>query len=229
MTTKRKVITSFVTGNYDDPGLHLIAEVAIEDLTGNATFPGNDTVPPLTQPPAPAPATPNLTDASADFFDKLKAARNGSTLDTAEKDASRVILEGMLNKWANYVNLVADGNVIKLRTSGFDLNEEKQKKGILPAPDGLRVSSPGLGQLEAKLIPVKGAGGYNFRITEVDFSTEAPVPGVQPFTVSTVPGNLFMADDPRLVRTKCYKIEASAIGSDRTAVNWSDPAFVVIS
>lgn len=230
MNTKRKALISFA--GLEDTYVHLIAARVLLKLTGNANypFPTNDTVPPLTQPPDPAPPTPNLTDANALYFTKLlNSGHQASTADNNAKDEARVIVEGMLNKWAVYVNLRADGNLAKLLTSGFDLNKEKEKAGILPAPETPKVSSPGAGQFEGKTKPVRGAGGYLWRFIEVDFDTEAPVPGAVPFTIPTVPGKVFIADDERLKRATAYKVQVAAIGADRTATNWSDGAVLIIS
>lgn len=228
MATKRKVIINF--RNYSDAELYLVGSRTLLNLTGNTHFPDIDSLPPLTQPAEPAPPTPNLTNANALYFTKLLySGPQGSTEANNAKNEAREVVEGMLNKWASYVNLVADGNLGMLLSSGFDLNKEKQKAGILPAPEGIKVSSPGAGQLEARIDPVKGSNSYNWLLTEVDFATEAPVTGVQPFTISTVPGRIFLADDERIVRGKCYKIQAAAIGTDRSAVNWSNGAVTIIS
>lgn len=228
MNTKRKALISFA--GYEDSYLHLIAARVLLKLTGNTDFPGNNTVPPLTQPAEPAPPTPNLTGAIADYFTKLQnSGHQASTAANNAKNDARVIVEEMLNKWGTYVNLVADGNLAKLLTTGFELNKEKEKAGILPAPESPKVSSPGAGQFEGRTKPVRGAGGYLWLFVEVDFDTEAPVPGAVPFTIPTVPGKVFIADDERLDRGKAYKVQVAAIGADRTATNWSDGAVLIIS
>lgn len=226
MTTKRKVITNF--GNYRDAELHVVSEGALDNLTGNTNFPGNETVPLLTQPPSPAPLTPNLTSASADYFTKLKKARSRKDADVIAKDAARVVLEGMLNKWANYVNLAAAGDLTKLITSGFDLNKERQKAGILLAPEGLKVSSPGVGQLFATVDAVDNAAAYKWKIRELD-ANDLPVIGIASIEEVTTATQLFLADDNRIVSTKRYSVQVVAVGSDRRAVNWADPVYVTIA
>lgn len=223
MQTTRKVITSFTISNYPDSDLYVFSQIVLTKLTGNATFPAIDALPPLTQPPAPAPPTPNLTDASSGFFTALQKARKGSVADTVAKDSARKTLTDMLSKWANYVNLIAKGEMAQLITSGFDINKERQKIGILEKPATPTVSSPGVGQIKATGSPVDGAGAYKYEFQRLDLTNDQPV-GL-PIYYDKTSTEIFRAG---LVPGSRWAIRYVAVGSDDSAENWSDAAKVTV-
>lgn len=215
MNTLRKVITSF--GTIEDAKLYVRGEVVIQKLTGNPTFPGIPSLPPLTQPASPAPAVPNLTDANSDFLAALVNADSGDTLTTSAKNDARALISGMLNSWADYINLIAKGNLTQLLTSGFIMNKLRQKAAALPKPDAPVVSSPQAGQLLAAVNAVTGAFAYLWKVQQVDATTGAPI-GIA-LLYPTTPAHLMLTGRPNTTR---WEVSVLAIGTNDEEENWSD-------
>ena len=69
-------------------------------------------------------------------------------------------MQNLLSKLANYVNLIADGDVVKLDSSGFELNKEHHAIGMLEAPQTITLNSVHEGQVEIKIGKVEGAFSY---------------------------------------------------------------------
>ena len=59
---------------------------------------------------------------------------DGNKVDTANKNAARVDLTDALSSLANYVNLTAENDLVKLQSSGLDLTSLPTPVGILDAP-----------------------------------------------------------------------------------------------
>jgi hypothetical protein len=76
-----------------------------------------------------------------DYANKLEIAKNGSTLDTAIKNAAKLVLTDQMRVLATEVNRQANGDILKLQSSGFTLAKERAKTGILPKPTGFKVKS----------------------------------------------------------------------------------------
>ncbi len=64
---------------------------------------------------------------------------DGSKADTANKNAARVNLQESISLLANYVNLTAENDLVKLESSGFNVSAIPTPVGILPAPN-LKIS-----------------------------------------------------------------------------------------
>ena len=76
-----------------------------------------------------------------------------------------------MSKLAIYVNLTADGNLVKLESSGFQLNKEPHTHGILEAPHAISLSSIHAGQVEIKIDKVANASGYLVMYKEISEET----------------------------------------------------------
>ena len=59
---------------------------------------------------------------------------DGNKADTANKNATRTDLVNALSLLANYVNLTAENDLVKLESSGFNLTKTPTPVGILDAP-----------------------------------------------------------------------------------------------
>jgi len=144
---KQKAIIDY-TGVKDND-LTEVAELVILKMTGNPDFPN----PPVT--------IPDLTIAKSNYASALAIAQDGTKQDTANKNAMRLILEGMLAQIADYVNDVADGNYGMMVGSGFPISKVPEPIGILPAPEKFIVSEGGdPGQVKIEIGGVDRSTGY---------------------------------------------------------------------
>ena len=87
------VKVSFAFAELGDQHLDNFAQLVINGMTGNATYP----TPPVTMA--------NLQTALDDFIAKVSAALSGGSVNTAAKNNSREALLGMLRQLATYVQL----------------------------------------------------------------------------------------------------------------------------
>ena len=90
----------------------------------------------------------------------LVKAKDGSKEDTANKNAWRLTLETALFKLGNYVNLVAEHDVVKLDSSGFPVSKLPEPIGILEAPTLTVHYGNNPGELIIEISVVPKASGY---------------------------------------------------------------------
>ncbi len=116
--------------------------------------------------PSPEPVATLVQDAVLRYTAALLAASSLDRNSVAEKNESRRSLQDMLVQWAIYVTFVAKGNVKLLTSSGFDITKMPEKRYI-STPENLTLSN-GLsaGELTASVKAVKGAGNYQYEITD---------------------------------------------------------------
>lgn len=144
---KQKAIISY--SEVKDNDLTEVAELVIAKLTGNADFPN----PPVT--------LADMRAAKDAYALALVKAKDGTKQDTADKNAKRLVLEGMLADNAGYVNERADGNLVMLQGSGLPISKVPEPVGILPAPEKFVVSEGGdPGQVKIEIGVVERATGY---------------------------------------------------------------------
>jgi hypothetical protein len=107
-----------------------------DSLTGNPDFP---------EPwSAPVPSLQQLRAAYEVYRNAYHAAQMRDRLRILERDEARQKLTRMLQQVAVYLDLVADGDLVKLSRTGFDLRREGGRPsglpGLLAAPQGLSIS-----------------------------------------------------------------------------------------
>ncbi|MCX6158110.1 MAG: hypothetical protein NTY74_09065 [Ignavibacteriae bacterium] len=122
----QKAIINFQ--NVKDNDLTEVAQLIYDKLATNPDFP---------TPPVLMPA---LKVGILDYSTALVKSKDGTKQDTAIKNAKRKILEGMLTENGNYVNLVANGDLVKLEGSGYPLTKVPAPIGILEQPKSFKVS-----------------------------------------------------------------------------------------
>jgi len=184
------------------------AQTIIDKMTNNAYF------------PRPVPALTTIQKGKTEFADALlKSTEAPSKEQTAIKNQKKVILVNSLTQLGNYVNAVADGDVAKIDSSGFQISKEPTPVGILDAPKFINVT---YGQ---------NSGEANIEIAKVEKATDymllyMPFPGssdnnewfgkVTSKTKFTLSG---------LESGKKYVFKAAAISSaanDKNKYNFSD-------
>ncbi|GGH13059.1 hypothetical protein FAZ19_08725 [Sphingobacterium alkalisoli] len=84
----------------------------------------------------PTPSLVELEESYVDYYDKVLQAKGGGLIYNSAKRESKRKLAAQLQKLVFYINIVSDGDLVKLHSSGFPVLEKK-RKGHLPAiPEG---------------------------------------------------------------------------------------------
>jgi len=142
----QKARISFV--KVKDHELAVVAQNIVNKMTINAHF------------SEPKPALMSVQEMIIIYSEALLKAKDGSKQDTAYKNACRLNLENALSSLGSYVNLTAEADVVKLKSSGFPLSKNPEPIGILAAPT-ITVTygnNPGEIHIECSVIPK--ASGY---------------------------------------------------------------------
>lgn len=141
-----RVLMNF--NRYSDGDFESKTHTIIANMTGNAYF------------PTPVPTVADVTTAANDYSNALIEAKTGNRSAIAEKNSKRDELTGLLRIWANMVNYSANGDVVKLLTSGFDLSKESTPV-IITKPENLSIENGiSSGELKVSVNAVKGAVSY---------------------------------------------------------------------
>jgi hypothetical protein len=158
---KQKAIIDF--GKVKDNDLPEVAQLIHDKLNGNPDF-----------PTLPVPIL-SLKNAITEYSVALVKAKDGTKQDTAVKNAKREILEGMLADNGNYVNLVADGNLVMLEGSGYPLTKPAEPVGILNQPKSFKITD-GIdpGSVTVEINSVERSTGYIVLYYEVKEDVPAP-------------------------------------------------------
>lgn len=111
--------------------------------------------------PTPTPELQVVETAIAAYQSAYKKSRHGSKEDTAFKNEKRKELQICLSGLGNYVNAAAQGNLVKLESSGFAISKDPEPRGYLPAPSFLNVvEGDNPGEVYTEIYPVPKATGY---------------------------------------------------------------------
>jgi len=143
-----------------DDALITLGQTVVTAMTDNPNF------------ETPTPTLVSIQELMEDFQQKLSLTRKGSPLNTSEKNLSRQFLESELKKLAMYVNMVSDGALHIVLSSGFPIRQQRSSMGIPAIPERIRLSDTGQsGQLRMAFIAVKNAWEYEYCCaTELDES-----------------------------------------------------------
>ena len=143
-------------GRRPDGKLIVLCETVIKAMTNNDNF------------TTPQPPLADLSAALADFIDAVAAAKKGGDEQQTLKEAAKAILAGLLDKEASYVELVADDDVAKLQSSGFELTKVPAPVGPLGPAKNFQMEAAGKGMLEFSVEKNSNAKGYQFEYRKVD-------------------------------------------------------------
>jgi hypothetical protein len=166
--------------------------------------------------PMPSPALPAVTAANDAAKAAIAAAASGGRVFTAIKDAKMAELGGVVRPLGYYVTITANGDMAKLRSSGFPIQQSSRPVlGPLPTPTA-PVASPGnlFGTINVATVPINGAYIYNWRAS----AAETPTVFVGQTATTKASGTLV-----GLTRGTIYNIQVSAIGA-AGPTEWSDAA-----
>ena len=168
---RHKQFKGFIMSNHHDVLLPLpssgevyyrtaVQEIII-GMTGNPYFPE----------PFPSPV-PSVAETSAAFAAYVQLAHEVASRDLrkiGERDAAQDYLQGLLKRLRLYVELVADGDLNKLKSSGFPLRQiavSNHSTAPLPAPGELSVKRGDTsGSIEINFTRLQGAHSYQVQIS----------------------------------------------------------------
>lgn len=200
---KSKVITSYV--RYADADLDVLAGGTVKSLTGNANFTFTGTE--LTA----------LTAAETAYHSKLILVATGGPAAIIEKNTARADLLTAMNVMAIQVNLQANGDLLKLQSSGLPLVKQPQYHSQ-PIPTGLVIDNGTNGDLKVKVdsSPV-GDNGVVFAYTPATNTITDP----NQWTLKPVNSHSIVLK--ALTPSVGYKVTAAYKGNDIDELVWAPP------
>ena len=98
------------------------AQKIVDKMTGNLNY------------TAPQPSLSVVQSAITAYSAAVIKSKDGTKEDTANKNATRLVLQDALYTLGNYVNMTAESNLVKLESSGFSISKLPEAVGILDAP-----------------------------------------------------------------------------------------------
>jgi hypothetical protein len=141
-----------------------------------------------------------------------EASRNGTKANTVAKDDARKARLAHLRLMALQVNLQANGDKLKLETSGFTLAKESAKVGVLPKPTGFKVKSgSNSGDFAVEVDANSSANVYLFYFTPTPASTNLN-------DWRLVPSNKLKANISGFTPGKQYECKCGYKGSEEVLV-----------
>lgn len=200
---KNKVITNF--SNYSDSNLDVVGNSAVTGLTGNASFTFVN-----------AELT-TLTTNQNTYHIKLAAVATGNASAVIEKNAARKDLLSSLRVIAIQVNLQADGDLLKLQSSGLPLAAIPQHH-MQSAPEGLIVDNGNSGELYAKVD--RSPAGDNGTVFAYTLANNA---ATNPEAWTVKPVNSHSITVKGLTPGMEYKFSAAYKGNDEEDLVWAPP------
>lgn len=146
--SKPKIITGF--SRYPNTELDVKAKFIVDSMTDNANF------------TTPFPPLADIAAATTTYIEALSNAEGGGRSQTAIKNQARLILEGLLEKLALYVEAYGKSDEVILLSSGFTLARAVTPIGVLPKPESFTAQPKDKGTISLKLTPIRGAISYQF-------------------------------------------------------------------
>jgi hypothetical protein len=134
----------------DDQTLAL-GNTMLTALTGNSYF------------PTPSPGLATVQAARNAFSVSLSKAKYGGREDKAQKNADKKALIKLLRNLCNYINSIAQGNLVILSTCGCPLSKEPQP--IVLGKPAAKAKNGASGELILFTPAVKGAVAYKHQYT----------------------------------------------------------------
>jgi hypothetical protein len=154
-----------------------------------------------------------VTSTNTTFVAQIAAAAQGGTLLTAQKNATRAVMEGQLRALAAYVQSIAGDDLAMMLSAGFWNTSTDRTRKPLAKPTVLDIDNFASTQLMLRLTPVDNARSYEVRIRTG--SQDWRMAGI--YTKSR--GVLLEG----LVPGATYEIQVRAVGGSTGYSDWSDP------
>ena len=135
---------------FADAKLLQTTRAAIIKMTANANFPNV------------VPTAANMATAADDFEAAMATASTGNRDAIASKNEQRTMLLGLMRNWGLFVNLLSDGNIGMLISSGLPITKEPAPS-VLGLPENLVVSQAvNPGSVEVSFKAVDNAINYRY-------------------------------------------------------------------
>ena len=204
-----RIIARLGLAKLSDQQLDDYAQNKVDSITGNVNF------------PTPAPSLESVSAAMDLFHKAVSKALTGNVADTADKNAKRVILEGLLIQLAAYCAFTSNGSIAMYLTSGFDYKRAAAPSGILPSPQNFLLKrGANDGQVKASWKLIDNNHGYELRwsydnVTPDAMTNWAPCSSTR-FTLSG------------LQTGKRLYAFVHAVGSHNTSGDWSDVSSITV-
>ena len=93
-------------------------------------------------------------------------AKDGTKNDKRLRDDARAVLNDLTKKLAQYVTITADGDAIKLGTSGFPFAKSWAPTAPLGVPENLKLANGGSGNINVSVDAVTNAKAYLVQFTK---------------------------------------------------------------
>jgi len=123
---------------------------AIIKMTANANFPNV------------VPTAANMVIAADNFEAAMANASTGNRDAIASKNVQKKALQGLMRSWGLYVNLLSDGNIGMLISSGLPLTKEPTPS-VLGLPENLAINQAiNPGSVEVSFRSVQNAISYRY-------------------------------------------------------------------
>ena len=187
-------------------------------LTANPLYP----LPWITQ----VPSIETINAAFIAYQDAYRAALTKDTLKIVLRDTLRAELTVLLKQLAPYLEVIAQGDLSILATTGYDLRRDIVRTGgvdPLPAPSGFQVSHGVLtGTLNSQVTRLAGAGSYEVQSTQGDPGIEANWKHV----LSSKNASHMLLSNLTPGQTNWFRVRA--IGSHGEGA-WTDPLSIIVN
>lgn len=153
---KEKVISNYTSQT--DSELSILAGKVVGSLTDNENFTDLN------------PALEDLKELTDDYRAKLEvASRGGSVFEVSLKNESRNALIGGLRILAHHVNMIADGSLAILSSTGLILTKQPSAVQVPGVSERIMVKHGHLkGQVRLDFTPVKNTWAYEIEAGKAD-------------------------------------------------------------
>ena len=210
---KGRLILGFTKLN--EAAFHALASAVVTSMKQNPNFPE-----PWWPPPQEGPTWATVNDRFGTYEQAMYSAMNGDRNEIARRKRLRGELAADLVRVGNHVEAVAQGDIVKLQTSGYQLAREREafRVGVVSEPMDVRLFRGHLiGMLIVRSRAVRGARSY-----EVQYcvSGEVEAGAWKPGPVTTGCRRIELRD---LTPGVIYVVRMRAIGSKGPG-KWSDTA-----
>ena len=204
-----RIIARLKLASLSDQQLDDYAQNKVDSMTGNVNF------------PTPAPTIESVASALDAFHKAVSKALTGTVADTADKNAKRVIIEGLLTQLAEYCAFTVNGNIAIYLTSGFDYKRHATPSGILPAPQNL-LPKRGANDGQVKLTWKKVINNHGY---ELRWAYDSVTPDAM---TNMVPYSSTRVTLSGLQSGKRLYAFVHAVGSHGTFGDWSDVSSITV-
>ena len=171
------------------------------------------------------PTLQQLASAYNDYQTAYHDALTKDTLKIALRDSFRVVLTALLKQLAPYLEVVAQGNIKILSTTGYDLRHDithTQGSDPLPPPDNFQVTYGVIsGTLIARVAQLAGAASYDVQITQGDPMIES---NWQHFISSKNCSHILLEG---LIPTQTYWLRIRGVGGNGLGA-WSSLLSIIV-